>query len=322
MSERVLCVGSDLRRTPGIEAIGRELAGPGGKVATLVAPSEAGSAKPSSVDQIFIAGPPELDVGRGDHVGAAIASAVRAFEATIVLTSPGKVNREAIARAAVEVLGSVSTGIRAPRVTSEGVEVSRDLLSGNATGVERLTGRPLLLALADETIGDPSQPPGNLPTESVPISVELPPYSFRRVSMEPKPPREINLEAAERVVAVGRGLRRKEDLVLIEDLARVLGAAVGCTRPIAAESGWLTDDHWIGLTGHRVRPSLYLAIGISGAAQHLVGMRDSKVVVAINQDANAPIFAQADVQVVGDLYAIVPELTRRLREVATASSTS
>ncbi|MGA7861549.1 MAG: electron transfer flavoprotein subunit alpha/FixB family protein, partial [Thermoplasmata archaeon] len=212
------------------------------------------------------------------------------------------------------------TGGRSPRLTAEGLEVSRDVLSGNATSVERITTRPMLLSLA-VVPGDLGPDQGSrAPADIVPLPVELPSYHFQRISVQPKPAGGVDLEAADRIVSVGRGLQKKDDLVLIDGLATVLGAAVGCTRPLAAESGWLSDEHWVGLTGHRVRPTLYIAIGISGAAQHLVGMRDSRIVVAINKDANAPIFQQADFQVVGDLYAIVPELTRRLAAAATTPS--
>jgi electron transfer flavoprotein alpha subunit len=322
MMERVLCVGADLRPDPGLVATARELGGLSGVVAAVRMASGDRSGPTVSADRIYEVAASDLDAGRGDHVGAVVVAAARAFEATIVLSSSTKVSREGIARAGALLKGPVLTGARAPRVTDDGIEVSRDFLSGNATALECAVIRPVLLALAEGPIKVPPEFASGPAPEMVPLSVELPPYPFRRVSLKPKPARDVDLEAADRVVSVGRGIQRKEDLSLIDGLAAALGAAVGCTRPIAAESGWLTDDHWVGLTGHRVRPSLYVAVGISGAAQHLVGMRDSKVVVAINRDANAPIFQQADYQVVGDLYAIVPELTRRLAEAARSSSKS
>lgn len=312
MTERVLCVGAGLRADPGLLTVARGLAGPEGAVFALL---DASSDLPSPsfpVDRTFRVAGTELDPLRSDHLGAAVVAAVRASQATLVLSGPSKNSREGLSRAGALLSAAVITAARSPRIQDGSLEMDRDLLSGNATSVERVVTRPVLLALADEppTLESSSTSPGGGPTE--PLAVELPSYPFRRVSLQPKPPAGVRLESADRIVSVGRGLRKKEDLALIEELARTLGAAVGCTRPIAAEAGWLTDDHWVGLTGHRVRPSLYLAVGISGAAQHLVGMRDSRIVVAINQDANAPIFQQADFQVVGDLYAIVPELTRRL----------
>lgn len=312
MSERVLCAGAKLSDHPGLTGLARNLAGPEGFVAVLVAPPATASGSAPAVDEILTISTPDFDSDRGDHFASAILAGVRAVNATIVLAGPTKVEREGLARAGGCLDAPVLTGVRSPRVSANGVDVSRDLLSGNAVGVEHATGRPVLLSLADEPpIVDGTSPRSAAP-ERATLDVVLPAYPFRRVSMEPKAPRGVDLEAADRIVSVGKGLQKKEDLALIEGLAATLGAAVGCTRPLAAESGWLSDAHWVGLTGHRVRPTLYIAVGISGAAQHLVGMRDSKVVVAINKDPNAPIFQQADFQVVGDLYTIVPELTRRL----------
>jgi electron transfer flavoprotein alpha subunit len=110
-------------------------------------------------------------------------------------------------------------------------------------------------------------------------------------------------------VAVGRGLQRREDLALVEALCRVLDAELAGSRPLIEDLRWLPADRQVGLSGHTVRPELYLAVGISGQIQHLVGMRDAGVVVAINADAKAPIFDAADVGVVGDLYEVVPRLT-------------
>jgi electron transfer flavoprotein alpha subunit len=124
--------------------------------------------------------------------------------------------------------------------------------------------------------------------------------------------RAADLSTAGRIVAVGRGLRRQEDLSLIEGLAAVLGAEIACTRPIAEDLEWLPEERKVGLSGRVVKPALYMAVGISGAIQHLVGMRDSGVIVAINSDPRAPIFQAADFGVVGDLYEVVPRLTAAL----------
>jgi electron transfer flavoprotein alpha subunit len=310
MSERVLVVSPTPDETGGLIEAAHALAGRDGLVAFLELPK--GGPPPGGVKLVYRVLTLEFDPGRGDHVSAALVSAARVCQPSIVVSGPSKLEREALARAGAVLHAPSISGVRNPRVTADGIEWSRDLLSGNATSTERVSTRPVLLSLATvPTTGEEGRDPDSSP-EIVSLQVDLPTYAFRRVSVQPKPTSGLNLEAADRIVSVGRGLQKKEDLALIEALAKQWGAAVGCTRPIAAESGWLSDDHWVGLTGHRVRPTLYVAIGISGAAQHLVGMRDSKVVVAINNDANAPIFQQADYQVVGDLYTLVPELTRRL----------
>jgi electron transfer flavoprotein alpha subunit len=123
----------------------------------------------------------------------------------------------------------------------------------------------------------------------------------------------VDLTAAERIVSVGRGIGGPDKLGIIEELAAELGAELGASRPVI-DSGWLARDRQIGSSGQTVAPKLYLAVGISGAIQHLVGMKGAACTVAINKDAGAPIFTVADYGIVGDLFEVVPALTAALRE--------
>ncbi|MFP5232086.1 MAG: electron transfer flavoprotein subunit alpha/FixB family protein [Acidobacteriota bacterium] len=122
----------------------------------------------------------------------------------------------------------------------------------------------------------------------------------------------VDLSAAEVIVGVGRGIGEQENLKLVEDLAQALGAELAASRPIC-DAGWLPLERQVGSSGQTVAPKLYLAVGISGAIQHLVGMKGAKTVIAINKDADAPIFEVADIGVVGDLFEVVPALTRTIR---------
>lgn len=122
----------------------------------------------------------------------------------------------------------------------------------------------------------------------------------------------VNISDAEIIVSGGRGFRKPEDLKILEELANLLGGVVGASRPLVDE-GWISKDHQIGFSGNIVRPKLYLACGISGSPQHLAGMRDSEIIVAINIDPSAPIFNVADYGIVGDLYEIIPKLIEKLK---------
>jgi electron transfer flavoprotein alpha subunit len=111
---------------------------------------------------------------------------------------------------------------------------------------------------------------------------------------------------ADVVVSVGRGLKKKDDLVMIRSLAAALGAEIGCSMPVADDLGWVEKERYVGRSGQHIAPRLYIAIGIQGAPQHLEGVRDARIVVGINNDPDAPIFKAADYGIVGDLYDVVP----------------
>jgi electron transfer flavoprotein alpha subunit len=122
----------------------------------------------------------------------------------------------------------------------------------------------------------------------------------------------VDITAARKLIAVGRGFRKKEDLKLAEDLAAVVKAELACTRGIAEDEHWLPIARYVGISGQTVKPDLYLAVGLSGQVQHMVGCRESKVIVAVNTDERAPIFEAADYGIVGDMYEVLPLLTAAL----------
>jgi electron transfer flavoprotein alpha subunit len=122
----------------------------------------------------------------------------------------------------------------------------------------------------------------------------------------------VRIEDADVIVSCGRGLGKKEDKVLLDELAGVLCGQVGCSRPLAEDRKWFSE--WVGLSGHKVKPKLYIACGISGVIQHVAGIRDAKVIVAVNKDESAPIFEVADYGVVGNLYEILPALKEALKK--------
>ncbi len=133
---------------------------------------------------------------------------------------------------------------------------------------------------------------------------------FLRI-LEPKPA-EIDITKADLIVAAGRGVGDKSGLKLVEQLAEALGATLACSRPLI-DLGWLPSERQVGLSGKTVKPKLYIACGISGASQHIVGMKDSKIIVSINTDSKAPIFDYSDYAIIGDLRKIIPAIIEELK---------
>ena len=156
---------------------------------------------------------------------------------------------------------------------------------------------------------------GTVPVPIEGLAVSLDASALRQ---KPEPPfrearQSVDLSQAERIVAVGRGIKGQEHLPLAAQLAEALGAELAASRPIC-DAGWLPMERQVGSSGQTVAPKLYLALGISGAIQHLVGMKGSRTIAAINKDPEAPIFEVADYAVVGDLFEVVPALIEALRE--------
>ena len=147
------------------------------------------------------------------------------------------------------------------------------------------------------------------------VSVELKPEQIRTKPMElfREAKQAVDLTQAPIIVAIGRGIKAPENIGLAEKLAKLLGAELAASRPICDE-GWLPMDRQIGSSGQTVAPKLYLALGISGAIQHVVGMKGSRTIVAINKDQNAPIFEIADYGIVGDIFELIPALTEEMEK--------
>ncbi len=152
---------------------------------------------------------------------------------------------------------------------------------------------------------------GSAPVESFAPQIPAP-------RQQPEPPfresaRAVDLTAAELIVSVGRGIKEKDNIHVVEELAKALGAELAASRPIC-DAGWLPMERQVGSSGQTVAPKMYMAIGISGAIQHLVGMKGAKTIVAINKDANAPIFEVADYGIIGDLFEVVPALVEEVKK--------
>ena len=206
---------------------------------------------------------------------------------------------------------------------------SRATLGERFEAVCRLdAGRPVVVTLLPGALGDAPSPPRIAADGTPPLQLETLPFTGEAVAFTgdplaftgeaggtvpllPPDPATLELADAERIVAFGRGAFSEEAVEMVRALARSLGAVVAGTRP-AADEGWLPFSRQIGLTGAIVRPKLYVAVGISGAPYHMVGVKEPETLIAINNDPEAPIHAQAHLSLIGDLRELVPALTRRV----------
>ena len=158
----------------------------------------------------------------------------------------------------------------------------------------------------------------SLESGTAPVEQFTPSFDGVKIRQKPEAPfresaRAVDLTAAELIVSVGRGIKEKENIPVVEELAKALGAELAASRPIC-DAGWLPMERQVGSSGQTVAPKVYMAVGISGAIQHLVGMKGAKTIVAINKDANAPIFEVADYGIVGDLFEVVPALVEEVKK--------
>lgn len=243
-----------------------------------------------------------------DHIVSAIERVFEEFKPDIIIGWVTKNNRAALSYFAGKHDLPMPTDVTSLEIQENSLVYTRGFLSERAIAREKV---PLpAIVLINQKVFKPLEQGGQ--SETVDLSLEN--EVVRLLEIREKELSGINLEEAEIIVGVGRGFKKKEDLELAFNLAKLLGGQVGGSRPIAADYKWLPEDAWIGISGKRVAPKLYIAVGISGAPQHMAGVMNSKIIVAVNKDKTAPIFKQADYGVVADLYQFLPVLVKKLKE--------
>ena len=192
------------------------------------------------------------------------------------------------------------------------VSFVRQLFQGKLNASVEAKGEPQFVSVQAGTFRAAEATGASAPLESF-----APQLDAAKIRSKPEDPfreaqRSVDLSAAELIVSVGRGIKEKDNLHVVEELAQALGAELAASRPIC-DNGWLPMERQVGSSGQTVAPKLYLAVGISGAIQHLVGMKGAQCIVAINKDPDAPIFEVADYGIVGDLFEVVPALTEAVK---------
>lgn len=265
-------------------------------------------------DQVVIAGEGQEHF-KAEEYSEILTSIINELPAEIVIIGNTKNGKELAARVAGKMDVGCITGCTKLDL-NEGKELvaERIVYGGNALAVQSLTASPQIYTMAPrvtDALPKDETRKGEIIKKEIAPSVP----ASKIINVREKKVEGVNIEDAEIIVSCGRGMKKKEDISLIKELANLLhGETIGCSRPISADLNWLSEDHWVGLSGHKVKPRIYVAVGISGQIQHLAGMRGSDVIVAINKDPEAPIFKATDYGIVGDLYQALPFFIQAIKQ--------
>ncbi len=261
-------------------------------------------------ERVLTATHPDFGLYSPDGQAATVAQLAPQYDAVLfVATATGK---DLAPRVAAKLGVGCATDVTEVEAENGKVVVTRPVYAGKALQRVQLTGSPALVSVRPNTYS-----PAERSSDGTRVAVEVPQFTPRVVVKAVKAPTQAVLDVAEASVVVsgGRGLKDPANFKLLEELADAIGgAAVGASRAVV-DAGWREHGAQVGQTGKTVSPGLYFAVGISGAIQHLAGMRTAKTIVAINRDKDAPIFKIADYGIVGDLFEIVPRLTEEIRRV-------
>lgn len=283
---------------------------PGESVDSLV-----GELTDADVARVIAAEHPALATYTPDAYTMALRGVIEALSPSVVVLPHTYRTRDFAPRLAARMRKPLVTDVTGIDGTGAAATFTRPMFQGKLAAQVRPVGdTPWLISVQIGAFrGDSARRGGSAAVERVGVTVDE-----AAIWQRPEPPfqearQAVDLSQAERIVSVGRGIKAQEHMALAEQLARALGAELAASRPIC-DNGWLPMDRQIGSSGQTVAPKLYVALGISGAIQHLVGMKGSRTIVAINKDAEAPIFEVADYGIVGDLFELVPAILAELEK--------
>lgn len=248
------------------------------------------------------------------YISAAVEQAAKAEGAKVIVFAFDLVGKAVAPRLAAKLkAGLVAGAVDYPTVNGSAFEIRKNVFSGKATAVYSINSDVKVISLLPNSFPVKS---GDNKASVSDFNVDLSGITSKIVIKETKSNQVggmVPLPEAELVVSAGRGLKGPENWNLVEDLANALGATTACSRPVA-DMHWRPHHEHVGQTGIAIRPNLYIAIGISGAIQHLAGVNGSKTIVVINNDKEAPFFKSADYGVVGDAFTILPKLTEAVKK--------
>lgn len=263
-------------------------------------------------DRIHLVEHDALAEYNAEAVAATATALARSTGARVVLFSASVEGRDLAPRVAAQLQAGLAADVTTFAIEPDHLRATHPVYTGKAIATLRLMGTPALLSIRPGAYS-PVEQPGKGEVVTLAPAVDPTTTRVRVTEVGARGAAKLDLGEAPVIVAGGRGLRAAEHFALMEQLADAFGnAAVGATRAVT-DDGWRDPADQIGQTGRLVSPDLYVAVGISGAVQHLAGMRTSRVIVAINRDKDAPIFKVADYGIVGDLFEVVPRLIEEIR---------
>ncbi len=299
------------------QKLAAELGGGKAEAVLLGAGLEGAAAEVAKRDlaAVHLADAPALGTYTPGAYVAALAPAIRAAAPDFVVFPHSYQSVDYVPRLAQEVGAGLLPEVTGFSGGADDLLWSRPILGGKMQAKVRVKGPGTVLVSVQSGAFQGGAALGAAPAPIQPLAVDLSAVKPDRevLGVEQVGGEKIDLTKAEIIVAVGRGVGGADKMGVIEELAKALGAEIGASRPVI-DNGWLPRDRQIGSSGQTVAPKLYLAAGISGAIQHLVGMKGSTTIVAINKDPGAPIFTVADYGIVGDLHEILPALTAAIKE--------
>ena len=265
--------------------------------------------------KVYLADDPSLEKYSGEGYTTVLAKLIRKAEPVVVLLGATNQGKDLASRVAARLGLGLASDCTAFDVAAGGrLVITRPVYGGRAiaTVVEKTTPQ---MATVRPNVTAPLEPDALKTAPVERLAMEIGHIRAQVIGLvQESGQQQVGLAEAEIIVSGGRGLKGPENFCLLEELADVLGAAVGASRA-AVDAGWIDHSHQVGQTGRTVTPNLYIACGISGAVQHLAGMKTAKYIVAINKDPEAPIFKVADYGIVGDLFEAVPILTEEFKKI-------
>jgi len=277
--------------------------------AVTINDSQAAQELASAGAEVYNIEQPDINLADAAVAASVLAQAVEQLQADTVLLSSNRRCKEYAGRLAQIIDAGCLTDVTALQVNGDQIECQRNALGGATVATQTITAPRKVIAIRPKTFEAAAAGSGGSVNS---LQVNVPPSAVKVLEVRGKEGDTVDIEAAEILVVVGQGMESKDDLPMAEELARKLGGEVACSKPVATDKKWLSEERVVGLSGKKCKPQLALLFGISGQVQFTVGIRDAKVIVSVNTDENASINQMSDYIMTADLKQVLADLNKAL----------